>query len=94
MPFNWNEAKNAQLKELRGISFEEIVASIGGGGLATVMEHPNPSRFPGQVLYLVEHNDYIYVVPAIIDDGDGTVFFKTAYPSRKYTQRHLRKAWS
>lgn len=90
MPFNWNEAKNAQLKELRGISFEEIVASIGGGGLVTVLEHPNPSRFPGQVLYLVEHNDYIYVVPAITDDRSGTVFLKTAYPSRKYTQIYLR----
>ena len=92
MCFTWNDVKNAQLKEMRGISFEEIVASIDGGGLVAVLKHPNPSRFPSQVLYLVQHNDYIYVVPAMIDDSDGTVFFKTAYPSRKYTQRHLRKA--
>ena len=92
MAFNWNEAKNAQLKEVRGISFEEIVASIAGGGLVTVIEHPHPSRFPNQMLYLVEHDDYIYVVPAISDDRSDNVFLKTVYPSRKYTQRYLRRA--
>ena len=58
----------------------------------TVLEHPNPSRFPDQMLYVVEHEDYIYVVPAIADDRSNDIFLKTLYPSRKYTRRFLREA--
>jgi uncharacterized DUF497 family protein len=39
--FEWNKEKNEKLKELRGVSFEEIVAVLNDEGPIAIYEHPN-----------------------------------------------------
>lgn len=87
--FNWDDEKNEKLKQERGISFEEIVLCINDGQIVAVVEHPNKERYPNQLLYLVEHRSYVYVVPFV--ENKGEIFLKTVFPSRYYTKRYLRK---
>ena len=86
--FEWDDAKNMQLKLERGISFEEIVFLIEHGGLVDVIPHPNPGKYPNQSVYVIRINNYIYLVPFVKDDK-GTRFLKTIIPSRKATKRYL-----
>ena len=87
--FDWSEEKNRQLMEQRGISFEFVVSSIEQDSLVDVLEHPNQERYPGQLIYVVEIVEYIYLVPLVIR-GDGTRFLKTIIPSRKATRDYRR----
>ena len=88
--FDWNAEKNQQLAEQRGISFERVVAEIEQGGLVDVLEHPNQERYPGQLIYAVDIEDYIYLVP-FVTEADGTRFLKTIIPSRKATRDYQRR---
>lgn len=87
----WSPEKNRELKSdaKRGICFEDIVASIEGGGLLDDIEHPNQEKYPGQRLLVVLANDYVYAVP-YVETPDG-IFLKTAFPSRRLKARYLRK---
>jgi uncharacterized DUF497 family protein len=87
--FDWSEEKNKQLKERRGISFEEIVLCIQENRIVTVLEHPNKDRYPAQQLYVIEYRKRIYVVPFVVDNDEGVIFLKTIYPSRHYTKKYL-----
>jgi len=80
--------KNALLIRERGISFEQIIALIESGNLIQVLEHHDPERYPNQLLYEVDVDGYVYVVPVVRERR--TLFLKTIYPSRKAT-RHRRK---
>jgi len=92
MKFLWNNEKNELLKKFRSISFEEIILSIENKQVADVIEHTNKEKYKGQIFILVERNDYIYVVPAIISESGKEFILKTIYPSRKYTNKYLRGA--
>ena len=85
--FAWSEDKNEVLKHGRGISFEEVVFHIRRGDLLDVLEHPNPERYPGQRVFAVNVDGYVYLVP-FVEDRD-TVFLKTIIPSRRATRRYL-----
>ena len=87
--FDWSVEKNRQLIEQRGISFEGIVSAIEQDGLLDVLEHPNQSRYPGQRIYGVAAEGYIYLVPFVIQ-ADGSRFLKTIIPSRKATRDYRR----
>ena len=89
MTFNWDDAKNEHLKDLRNISFEEIVICISDGRVVSVLEHPQKEIYKNQFLYLIEYKNYIYVVPHVYDEKKQEIFLKTIYPSRKYTNRYL-----
>ena len=89
MTYDWNEEKNRQLKEQRGISFEEIVLCIQEDRVVTVLEHSNKGRYPGQRLYLIEYKKQIYVAPFVVDAEEEVIFLKTVYPSRHYTKKYL-----
>ena len=78
---NWNLKKNALLKKIRGISFEEIVSRIEAGKLLDIKE--NPTR-KNQKIYIVEIDNYAIIVPFV--ENDREIFLKTAFPSRKYTK--------
>ena len=80
--FDWSNDKNRQLIEQRGISFESVVSAIEQGGLVDVLEHPNQARYPGQLIYVVEMYEYLYLVP-FVTQPDGSRFLKTIIPSRK-----------
>src|SRR6202035_5833734 len=85
--FAWDDAKNAKLKADRGIGFEEIVFHIEHGDLLDILEHPNPDRYAGQRIFVVQREDYVYLVPFVEDEH--SVFLKTIIPSRKATKQYL-----
>ena len=80
--------KNAWLIRERGIGFEQIIALIDGGKLIRVLENPNQMQYRDQLLYEVDVDGYVYVVP-VVRTGT-TLFLKTIYPSRKATKRMMR----
>ena len=89
MRFVWNEDKNNILKQHRSISFEQILTAIEDKRIVDVIEHPSRVKYKGQIFIMVNYNEYIYVVPAVISESGEECFLKTIYPSRKYTQKYL-----
>lgn len=86
--FDWSTQKNRQLVEQRGVSFEVVLSAIERGDLLDVVDHPNQNRYPDQLIYVIDINNYVYLVPFVIQD-DGTRFLKTIIPSRKATRDYL-----
>jgi uncharacterized DUF497 family protein len=84
MRFDWDPEKNESIKRERGVSFEEIALLLGSGVLWRVSDHWNQEKYPGQRVFFVPVDGYIYLVPYVLD-GD-TIFLKTAIPSRKATR--------
>ncbi len=87
MIFDWNKEKNRILQKQRTISFEQIVVAISDGAVLDILEHPNKEKYKNQYLIIVNIANYAYVVPTVID-GE-VYFFKTLFPSRKYTKKYL-----
>lgn len=85
--FDWNNDKNEELIKDRGISFEEVVFCIMHDGLLDIIEHTNKSKYPNQNIFIVNIDDYVYLVPFVEDDE--IVFLKTIIPSRKMTKMYL-----
>ncbi len=85
--FNWNIDKNEELKKKRGISFEEIVVAIHSNYIIEIYEHPNQSKYPGQKIYAIVYDDYVYLVPYV--ESESELFLKTIIPSRKATKKYL-----
>ena len=88
--FEWSAPKDQELIEQRGISFGRVVSAIEDGNLLEVLDHPNQERYPGQRIYLVEIDEYVYLVPFVIQE-DGGHFLKTIIPSRKSTRDYRRR---
>lgn len=86
--FSWNEEKNGLLKDERQISFEDVVFYIEQGFLLDVLEHPNQKKYKGQKIFVVQIDEYAYLIPFIEDDNE--VFLKTIIPSRKATKKYLK----
>ena len=86
--FSWNEEKNELLREERLISFEDVVFYIEQGFLLDVLEHPNQEKYKGQKIFVVQMDDYVYLVPFIEDDRE--IFLKTIIPSRKATKKYSK----
>lgn len=80
--FDWDEAKNEELKSEGRPSFEQAVEAIENGGLIGDVENP---RYPGQRLMFVTINDYAHVVP--YENRDSVKWLITIYPSRKVNRR-------
>lgn len=89
MVFDWDNDKNEQLKRERGISFEHIVFLILDDRILDILGHPNKMKYGDQKLYVIDVDDYAYVVP--FEDREGVRFLKTIFPSRKFTQKYLRR---
>ena len=60
---------------------------IERGDLLNILEHPNPNRYAGQRIFVVQRDDYVYLVPYV--EEEDTVFLKTIIPSRKATTQYL-----
>ena len=43
--------------------------------------HPNQTKYPGQMISVVQVDDYVYLVPFI--ETESEIFLKTIIPSRK-----------
>jgi len=61
--FAWDDAKNAKLRTERGIGFEDVVFHIECGDLLDILEHLNPDRYAGQCIFVVQWDNYVYLVP-------------------------------
>ncbi len=84
MRYEWNPDKNEWLKRERNVSFEDIVFHLSEGDIWKVADHPNQSDYPGQRIYFVIVDGYIYMVPHVIEKDH--IFLKTIIPSRKATK--------
>jgi len=85
--FSWNDEKNEQLKKERDISFEEVVFYIQQGQLLDVIQHPNQDKYPNQRMFIVNVENYVYLVPFV--ESEQETFLKTIIPSRKATKNYL-----
>lgn len=85
--FDWDEEKNAKLKEERGISFADVQIAFEEGRVLDVIDHPNKEKYANQRMLIVEIEDYIYLVPFVEDEDK--YFLKTIFPSRKITKKYL-----
>ena len=86
--YAFDSQRNAWLKTEHGISFEQIIFLIESSKPIQVLEHPNAERYPNQLLYEVDVDGYVHVVP-VVREGR-ILFLKTIYPSRKATRRYRR----
>ncbi len=87
--FSWNDEKNERLKRERGVAFEEVVFHIERDELLDIVEHPNREKYKGQSMFIVNIEDYAYLVPFI--ETEEEVFLKTIIPSRKATKKYLKR---
>jgi uncharacterized DUF497 family protein len=87
--YNWSAAKNEMLVRERGISFERIVFEISMGNEVAMVMHPNQDRYPGQMISVVEVDDYVYLVPFV--ETESEIFLKTIIPSRNATRQFRSK---
>ena len=85
----WNNKKNEKLKKERSIFFEKAVLYIEKGCLLNVIKHPNQREYRGQKIFIVNIDNYAYLVPFI--ESEKELFLKTIIPSRKMTKKYLRR---
>lgn len=86
--FDWDARKNEQLIQERGVSFEEVLIAIEGGYLLNIVEHSNRAKYPNQRIFIVQIEDYAYLVPFVEDEEK--IFLKTIIPSRKATKKYIK----
>lgn len=86
--FDWNQDKDLKLKEERGISFNDVVSVLESEGPLDIIKNPNKDKYPNQKMYVVEIDEYVYLVPFAEDEEK--CFLKTIFPSRKMTKKYLK----
>jgi len=87
--FDWSNEKNEALKREREISFEDILIAIEAGDILDIVENQNKEKHPNQKIFIVEINNYAFLVPFTEDNEK--VFLKTIIPSRKATKKYIIK---
>ncbi len=55
--------------------------------LTVVKKHTNQETYSGQKVYVLEINNYIYLVSFV--ETENEIFLKTIIPSRKATKKYL-----
>lgn len=86
--FEWDDNKNESLISSRNISFEEIVFYIANDFVLDVVPHPNPVKYPNQRMFIINVDNYAYLVPFI--EKNEIIYLKTIIPSRKATKKYLK----
>lgn len=87
--YEWNPEKNEQLKRERNISFEKIGFHLDKGDVWKITEHHNKDQYPNQKVYFVIVEEYIYMVPFVVEED--YIFLKTIIPSRKATKEYRKE---
>lgn len=87
--FDWNKDKNELLKLERDVCFEQVVIALTSGLLLDEMEHPDQKKYPNQKIFIVNVNNYAYLVPYVEDEKK--IFLKTIIPSRMATKKYIIK---
>ena len=71
----------------RGISFEDVVYHLLRNEILDDVEHPNTEKYPGQRVFVLSIDQYVYLVPYV--ESKQEIFLKTIIPSRKATKAYL-----
>ncbi len=87
--YDWNEKKNKILKKERKVTFEIILSYLDDGKILDRIKHPNQNKYPNQSIFIIEHENYAYLVPFAEDDEK--IFLKTIIPCREATKKYLRE---
>ena len=87
--FRWNHQKNAELKAERDVTFEQMVLAIEADGLLDVVQHPNITTYPHQLIFVVAYEGYVYLVPFV--EEPEYCFLKTIIPSRKAKRDYQKR---
>ena len=87
--YDWDPKKNDFLKATRKLCFEAVIVHLGRGDVWRVADHPNQERYPGQKLFFVPIDDYVYVVP--FEERGEAIWLVTIIPSRKATKMYLEE---
>ena len=87
--FDWDNVKNSKLKTSRGIAFVEVVFYIANNFVLDVIAHPNREKYPNLKIFIVNIDDYAYLVPFVEDKN--IIYLKTIIPSRKATKKYLKR---
>ena len=85
--YDWDPRKNEFLKATRKVVFESVIVHLGRGDLWRVAEHPNQAAYPGQSIFFVIMDGYVYLVP--LEIRDEVIWLITIIPSRKATKEYL-----
>jgi uncharacterized DUF497 family protein len=85
---NWNAEKNQLLMGERGVSFEDVLFALQAGRLLDDLVHPNNNKYPGQRMFVVEIDEYAWLVPYV--ENEDEIFLKSVIPSRKATRHYLK----
>lgn len=85
---DWNDEKNEELKKERGVSFEVVTSLIENQNFLDVIIHPNQMKYPNQRMFIIEIDNYVYLVPFV--EEEDKIFLKTKIPNRKATKKYLR----
>lgn len=86
----FNEEKNQLLKAIRNISFEDVLKALKKKKILADIAHPS-KKYIHQRIYILEINNYAYVVPYVINRQKKEIFLKTIYASRVFTNMYLKK---
>jgi len=87
--YNFDREKNKWLLKERQVSFEEVISLLDTVGPLDVIKHHNQKDYPNQKIYVVEIDEYIYLVPFVRKGNE--IFLKTIFPNRKLTKKYLEK---
>ena len=87
--FELNTDKNNNLKDDLVFSFEDVLFYIEKEHILDIVTHPNPKKYPWQKMFIIEMDNYAYLVPFI--ENNEVIFLKTIIPSRKATKRYLKR---
>ena len=86
--YEFSYEKNTKLLQERGVGFEQIIALIERGCILDTIPHTNQNQYPNQQIYVIDIDDYCYLVPHVMNDKK--IFLKTIIPSRKATRDYIK----
>ena len=89
MRYEWDPQKNEWLKAERNISFEKVLFHLARGDVWKLADHPDQANYPGQRIYFVIVDGYIYLVPHVVEKD--YIYLKTIIPSRKATRAYKKE---
>ena len=89
MRYEWDPQKNEWLKAERNISFEKILFHLARGDVWKIADHPDQENYPGQRIYFVIVEEYVYLVPHVVERR--LHFPEDNYPSRKATRAYMKE---
>jgi len=87
----WNSEKNEWLKRNRNLCFEDVLIAFEQQKLLVKMEHPNKTKYPNQQIFIIDINNYAYLVPYV--ESESEIFLKTIIPSRVMTKKYLKNSY-